>query len=135
MLVEAADALGMAEDERTWTVARRLVDHALDWGWDEEHGGFYDKGESFAGTPSTPPRSGGPRPRASTPCMVMDTKYGKRDRPLRQGVPQAVGLHPNAHARPASTAAGFRKPCAMAPCDGDGAKASPWKANYHRRGR
>ena len=31
-------------------MARSLVDHALDWGWDDEHGGFYDKGESFAGT-------------------------------------------------------------------------------------
>ena len=26
-----------------------LVDHALEWGWDDEHGGFYDKGESFGG--------------------------------------------------------------------------------------
>ena len=34
---------------KTWHVARLLVDHALDWGWDDEHGGFYDKGESFGG--------------------------------------------------------------------------------------
>ena len=49
MLVEAAEALGRAKDPQTWKVARLLVDHALDWGWDNEHGGFYDKGESFAG--------------------------------------------------------------------------------------
>ncbi len=49
LLVEAAEALGIPEDPRTWHMARRLVDHALDWGWDQEHGGFYYKGEAFAG--------------------------------------------------------------------------------------
>ena len=50
LLVEAAEALGRAKDPQTWKVARLLVDHAvLDWGWDNEHGGFYDKGGSFAG--------------------------------------------------------------------------------------
>ena len=57
LLVEAAEALGMPDDARTWQVARRLVDHALDWGWDDEHGGFYDKGESFGG-PGVGPEEG-----------------------------------------------------------------------------
>ena len=47
LLLEAAESLGNGEDERTWQVARQLTDHALDWGWDEIHGGFYDKGEAF----------------------------------------------------------------------------------------
>lgn len=29
---------------KTLAVARSLVDHALDYGWDHEHGGFYDEG-------------------------------------------------------------------------------------------
>ena len=49
LLVEAAEVLGIPDDPETWHMARRLVDHALDWGWDDEHGGFYYKGEAFAG--------------------------------------------------------------------------------------
>ena len=48
LMVEAAEALGKPDDERTWQVARSLVDHALDLGWDKKHGGFYDKGSAFA---------------------------------------------------------------------------------------
>jgi mannobiose 2-epimerase len=44
LLIEAAEALGRHGDSRTLQVARRLVDHALDYGWDDRHGGFYDEG-------------------------------------------------------------------------------------------
>jgi len=47
LLVEAADVLGRHDDEKTWRVARSLVDHALDWGWDAEAGGFFEGGEAF----------------------------------------------------------------------------------------
>ena len=47
LLLEAAESLGQGHDNRTLTVARQLTDHALDWGWDQTHGGFYDKGEAF----------------------------------------------------------------------------------------
>jgi mannobiose 2-epimerase len=47
LLVEASTALGQPDDVRTWTVARRLVDHALEFGWDSENGGFYDAGGVF----------------------------------------------------------------------------------------
>lgn len=50
LLIEAAEALGEA-DEKTWGIARRLVDHALDFGYDPEHGGLYDAGGTF--TPVT----------------------------------------------------------------------------------
>lgn len=49
LLIEAAAVLGIPDDARTRHVARRLVDHALDWGWDDRFGGFYDKGEVFNG--------------------------------------------------------------------------------------
>ncbi len=47
LLLEAAEALGEPDDPRTVAVARSLVDHALDWGWDTERGGFFDKGAAF----------------------------------------------------------------------------------------
>ena len=53
LLVEASGALGKPDDPRTWTVARHLVDHALDYGWDKEHGGFYDMGTAFGPAANT----------------------------------------------------------------------------------
>ncbi|HEY3320353.1 MAG TPA: AGE family epimerase/isomerase [Planctomycetota bacterium] len=47
LLIEAAEALGKKHDEKTLAVARSLVDHALDFGWDKENGGFFDKGSAF----------------------------------------------------------------------------------------
>jgi mannobiose 2-epimerase len=61
LLLEAAEALTPPRspssqegetkgprDEKTLSVARSLVDHALAWGWDEKYGGFYDKGGAFS---------------------------------------------------------------------------------------
>ena len=75
LLVEAAEALGMPEDARTWKVARRLVDHALDWGWDDDHGGFYDKGESF-GNAFDPKKVWWTEAEGLNALLVMDQKYG-----------------------------------------------------------
>lgn len=47
LMMEACDVLGRAGDPKTLGVARRLVDHALAWGWDEGHGGFYDAGPAL----------------------------------------------------------------------------------------
>lgn len=44
LLMEAAAALGQPRDEATRRKARELVEHALRWGWDDAHGGFYDEG-------------------------------------------------------------------------------------------
>jgi mannobiose 2-epimerase len=47
LLVEAATTLGQPDDLTTWTRARRLVDHALEFGWDNERGGFYNEATTF----------------------------------------------------------------------------------------
>jgi mannobiose 2-epimerase len=44
LMVEAAEALGQGDDPRNWTAARRLDDHALQYGWDNDRGGLYDSG-------------------------------------------------------------------------------------------
>ncbi|MGC9343592.1 MAG: AGE family epimerase/isomerase [Bacteroidales bacterium] len=41
LLLEAAQALGKGEDEQAYKLAKKLVDHSLDHGWDDEKGGFY----------------------------------------------------------------------------------------------
>ncbi len=44
LLVEAEEALGRAHGPATRDAARRTVDHAIRFGWDTEHGGFFDEG-------------------------------------------------------------------------------------------
>jgi mannobiose 2-epimerase len=45
LLLEAAHALGLEEDEHTRAVAKGMVNHALDHGWDEKRGGFFYMGK------------------------------------------------------------------------------------------
>jgi mannobiose 2-epimerase len=47
LLMESAHALGWGDDQTTLTQAKKMIDHALDHGWDEEKGGFYDEGYYF----------------------------------------------------------------------------------------
>ncbi len=130
LLVEAADALGMADDEHTWTVARRLVDHALDWGWDDEHGGFYDKGESFAGAAFDTTKVWWTEAEGLNALLVMDRKYGgKTDRYARAFHKQWNFIR--AHLIDPVHGGWFPETLRDGTLHGDGAKASPWKANYH----
>jgi mannobiose 2-epimerase len=48
LMVEAAETLGQGDDPRLWAEARRLVDHALQYGWDKDRGGLYDSGAMTA---------------------------------------------------------------------------------------
>lgn len=50
LLEEAAAVLERQDAEVTRRTALRTVDHALRWGWDPAHGGFYDEGP-----PTSPP--------------------------------------------------------------------------------
>jgi cellobiose epimerase len=47
LLLEAAHVLGIKEDKRTMVIAKKMVDHALQNGWDKQLGGFYDEGYYF----------------------------------------------------------------------------------------
>lgn len=48
LLLEAAHALGFSED-LVLTDAKKMVDHTIANAWDDEHGGFYDRGYYFQG--------------------------------------------------------------------------------------
>lgn len=52
LMLEASEALGIEEDSVTEKVAKRMVDQALRYGWDEQLGGFYDEGYYFKDKPS-----------------------------------------------------------------------------------
>lgn len=47
LMLEASHVLGLKNDSITHRIAKKMVDHALDKGWDEELGGFYDEAFYF----------------------------------------------------------------------------------------
>jgi len=47
LMLEASHALGINSDPKTLTIAKKMVDHALAKGWDDENGGFYYQGYYF----------------------------------------------------------------------------------------
>lgn len=49
LLLETAHVLGWEDDEKTHRIAKRLVDHSLESGWDHEKGGFFDAGKEKNG--------------------------------------------------------------------------------------
>jgi cellobiose epimerase len=47
LMIEASQILGLEKDSRTHTIAKKMIDHSLDKGWDKTVGGFYDEGYYF----------------------------------------------------------------------------------------
>lgn len=48
LLIEAAHSLGFSEDS-VLTKAKKMVDHTIENAWDDQNGGFYDRGYYFEG--------------------------------------------------------------------------------------
>ena len=44
LLTDSSAILGKPNDARVWQAARNLVDHALQFGWDKQNGGFFEEG-------------------------------------------------------------------------------------------
>jgi cellobiose epimerase len=49
LLQESAEVLGWSNDPQTLIVPKRMLDHALAYGWDDVAGGFFDEGYYFKG--------------------------------------------------------------------------------------
>jgi cellobiose epimerase len=47
LMLEASEALGRKNDNKTLMAGKKMVDHALQNGWDNDLGGFYDEGYYF----------------------------------------------------------------------------------------
>jgi mannobiose 2-epimerase len=74
LLIEAAHGLGN-HDERTRTVARSLVDHALEYGWDKTNGGFYDEETAF-GSPTNTKKVWWTQADGLNALLLMHRDYG-----------------------------------------------------------
>ena len=130
LMVEAAEVLGRPDDERTWRVARSIVDHALEWGWDAKHGGFYYSGQAFA--PAFERfKSWWTQAEGMNVLLLMHERYGaETDRYWKAFVKQLEFLwdhqidheHGGWYCRVTEDGSGL-----VSSAD----KATPWKAAYH----
>ena len=50
LLLEASDKLGIKNDSITLRIAKKMVDHSINNGWDKEFGGIFDGGYYFKGS-------------------------------------------------------------------------------------
>ena len=78
LLAEAAYGLGEPANEPTWVVARRLVDHALRSGWDEQNGGFFHAGEP-EGKVTNARKIWWTQAEALNALLLMDTHFARED--------------------------------------------------------
>ncbi len=130
LLIEAAEALGLADDPDTWRVARLLIDHALEWGWDEENGGFYDKGESFNGEAFDRKKVWWTQAEGLNALLLMHVKYkGSTDHYRRAFWKQWSFIEK--HLVDSRFGGWYAETTREGKLIGDGAKANQWKANYH----
>ncbi len=75
LLIDAAEALGKGDDPKTQHMARMLVDHCLQTGWDETHGGVYQEGP-MSGKPDALAKDWWLQVEALNACSLMHEKYG-----------------------------------------------------------
>jgi mannobiose 2-epimerase len=130
LLVESAVALGMPDDSRTWQMARRLVDHALDWGWDDQYGGFYDKGDVFAGRAYDTTKVWWTQAEGLNALLLMHRRFGKEtDRYWKAFLKQWAFIE--AHQLDPERGGWYGETTRDGQTIGAGSKATQWKANYH----
>jgi cellobiose epimerase len=130
LLVEASESLNGHADDRTWKVARSLIDHALDHGWDEANGGFYDKGDVFAGNAYDTTKVWWTQAEGLNALLLMHTKFGREtDRYGKAFLKQWSFIE--AHQLDPQFGGWFGETTREGKWLGDGRKASQWKANYH----
>jgi mannobiose 2-epimerase len=130
LLVEAAEALGTPDDPATWRTARALIDHALDRGWDDVHGGFYDKGDVFASDPYDKTKVWWTQAEGLNALLLMHLKFrGQTDRYGKAFLKQWSFIE--SHQLDPVHGGWFSETTREGALIGDGRKATPWKANYH----
>jgi len=130
LLAEATGALGAPDDPRTWKVARSLVDHALDWGWDEAHGGFYDKGDVFAGRAYDTTKVWWTQAEGLNALLVMHRKFGATT-PRYWRAFRRQWEFIERRMIDATHGGWYWQTTAEGTPSGEARKATEWKANYH----
>lgn len=76
LLAEAAEILGISDDEQTWIAGRKLVDHALAVGFDQQNGGFYNEG-TIAGENLVKDKIWWVEAEGLNSLLLLHSRYGK----------------------------------------------------------
>ncbi len=130
LLVEAAEAVGKPEDPATWRMAKLLLDHALEAGWDQTHGGFYDKGDSIGGSAYDTTKVWWTQAEGLNTLLLFHEKFGAQtDRYQKSFLAQWNFIQK--HQIDPEFGGWFSEVSREGKLLGNGAKASPWKACYH----
>jgi mannobiose 2-epimerase len=130
LLLEAAEVLGIPDDPRTVRMARMLVDHTLETGWDEANGGVYDQGEAFAGRIFRDTKVWWTQAEALNALAVMHHRFGREtDRYAKALASQWRFI--TAHQLDPVHGGWFNEVGRAGGLHGDPNQATQWKANYH----
>ena len=130
LLVEAAEVLGRPDDPLTWRVARSLVDHALDWGWDPTNGGFFEKGDVFNGKPYDTSKVWWTQAEGLNALLVLHLKYGHETDRYWSAFRREWDFVDH-HLLDPVHGGWFLVTDAAGTTVGIDSKATPWKVNYH----
>ena len=77
LMLEAEDVLGISHDPHTERVAKMLVDHALQYGWDQTLGGFHSDGTT-TGQPENKGKDWWVEFEGLNALLMMHEKYGAK---------------------------------------------------------
>jgi len=77
LMLEAEDALGHTHNPATERMAKMLVDHALAYGWDQAHGGFYREGTTI-GRAEDKLKEWWVQVEGLNTLLIMHEEYGRR---------------------------------------------------------
>jgi cellobiose epimerase len=78
LMLEADEVLHGKASEKTERIAKMLVDHALAYGWDVEHGGFYQYGAAF-GPPEDTHKEWWVQCEGLNALLLMHERYGRQN--------------------------------------------------------
>jgi mannobiose 2-epimerase len=130
LLVGAAHALGIRDDPKTWQVARRLVDHALDWGWDDRYGGLYERATAINSNKVDQTKVWWAQAEALNGLLLMHWRYGDQTDRYWIAFSKVWNFIERRLIDPIH-GGWYWSTTREGRLIGDGIKANEWKANYH----
>jgi len=130
LLVEAAEAAGKPDDPQTWRMARMLLDHVLEAGWDYEHGGFYDKGDSIGGSAYDTTKVWWTQAEGLNALLLFHEKFGKETDKYQKAFHSQWNFIQK-HQLDPEFGGWYWEVTRDGKLRGNTDKASPWKACYH----
>ena len=129
LLWEAEEVLGKGHDPRTERMSRMLVDHALAYGWDDTHGGFYGEGTT-TGEPEVRSKEWWVEMEGLNALLLMHEKHGAETARYFRAF-QAQWDYIKNHQTDSEFNGFYRLVGPDLKPEAHGSKASNWKAAYH----